>query len=339
LLSSGNQKAIKELVTAILRYVFLLEQAPRQKIIMIESITNNLEILSRLPFFYYPFIFIISLLVGSFLNVVILRTPKILEQSYKEECIEILELAEPEKKNGSENAQLANQQEKISLSYPPSTCPKCNTKIKPWHNIPVISYFFLLKGKCHSCSNPISLRYPLIELITALLSVLTIYLLGFTGAGLLALLLLWTLVSLTMIDIDTFLLPDDLTLPLLWLGLIINSFGVFTDLSSALWGAIVGYGSLWSVFWLFKLITGKEGMGYGDFKLLAALGAWMGWQFIPLIIILSSFVGAVIGIAGILILGRDKNIPIPFGPYLAIAGWIAFLWGDQLLNYYLTSIL
>jgi leader peptidase (prepilin peptidase)/N-methyltransferase len=311
---------------------------------MIESMTNNLEVLSRLPFFYYPFIFIISLLVGSFLNVVILRTPKILEQSYKEECIEILELSEFSKKNGDEDSQdnsfhKTKSQEKISLSYPPSTCPRCNTKIKPWHNIPVISYFLLLKGKCHNCNNPISIRYPIIELVTALLSVLTIYLLGFTGAGLLALLLLWTLISLTMIDIDTYLLPDNLTLSLLWLGLIINSFGVFTDLPSALWGAIVGYGSLWSVFWLFKLVTGKEGMGYGDFKLLAALGAWMGWQFIPLIIILSSFVGALIGIAGILILGRDKNIPIPFGPYLAIAGLIAFLWGDQLIHYYLTSIL
>jgi leader peptidase (prepilin peptidase)/N-methyltransferase len=306
---------------------------------MIESMTNSLEILSRLPFLYYPFIFVISLLVGSFLNVVILRTPKILEQSYKEECIEILELAELETNNSNANEVLTNHQNKISLSYPPSTCPKCHTRIKPWHNIPIISYFFLLKGKCNNCSNAISLRYPLIELITALLSVLTIYLLGFNGAGLLGLLLLWTLVSLTMIDIDTFLLPDDLTLPLLWLGLIINSFSVFTDLSSALWGAIVGYGSLWSVFWLFKLVTGKEGMGYGDFKLLAALGAWMGWQFIPLIIILSSFVGAVFGIAGILIFGRDKNIPIPFGPYLAIAGWVTFLWGDQLLNYYLTSIL
>lgn len=315
---------------------------------MIEYMTNSLEVLSRLPFFYYPFIFIISLLVGSFLNVVILRTPKILEQSYKEECIEILELEELLKKNDASSLGLSSQeitdqetksQEKISLSYPPSTCPKCNTKIKPWHNIPVISYFFLLKGKCNNCSNPISIRYPIIEFVTALLSVLTIYLLGFTGAGLLALLLLWTLISLTMIDIDTYLLPDNLTLPLLWLGLIVNSFGVFTDLGSALWGAIVGYGSLWSVFWLFKIATGKEGMGYGDFKLLAALGAWMGWQFIPLIIILSSFVGALIGIAGILVLGRDKNIPIPFGPYLAIAGLIAFLWGDQLINYYLTSVL
>jgi leader peptidase (prepilin peptidase)/N-methyltransferase len=306
---------------------------------MIESMTSNLELLSGLPLFYYSFIFIFSLLVGSFLNVVILRIPKILQQSYKDECIEILELTELTKNNQDKPIELPNQQEKISLSYPPSTCPKCHTKIKPWHNIPIISYFLLLKGRCYSCGNPISLRYPLIELITALLSVLTIYLLGFSGTGLLALLLLWTLTALTMIDVDTFLLPDDLTLPLLWLGLIINSFGVYTDLSSALWGAIVGYSSLWSVFWLFKLVTGKDGMGYGDFKLLAALGAWMGWQFIPLIVILSSFVGAVIGIAGILILGRDKNIPIPFGPYLAIAGWISFLWGEQLINYYLTSIL
>lgn len=300
---------------------------------MIEYMTNSLEILSKLPFFYYPFIFVISLLVGSFLNVVIFRTPKILEQSYKIECAEILEMDQVtlEAKN--------NPQESISLAFPPSTCPKCNTKIKPWHNIPVISYFLLLKGKCHNCKNPISIRYPIIELATSLISVLTIYLLGFTGSGLLALLLLWTLISLTMIDIDTYLLPDNLTLPLLWLGLIINSFGVFTDLSSALWGAIAGYGSLWGVFWLFKIVTGKEGMGYGDFKLLAALGAWMGWQFIPLIIILSSFVGAFIGIAGIIILGRDKNIPIPFGPYLAIAGWIAFLWGDQLINYYLDSLI
>ncbi|MFT7491965.1 MAG: leader peptidase (prepilin peptidase)/N-methyltransferase [Pseudohongiellaceae bacterium] len=306
---------------------------------MIESMTSNLELLSGLPLFYYSFIFIFSLLVGSFLNVVILRIPKILQQSYKDECIEILELTELTKNNQDKPIELPDQQEKISLSYPPSTCPKCHTKIKPWHNIPIISYFLLLKGRCYSCGNPISLRYPLIELITALLSVLTIYLLGFSGTGLLALLLLWTLTALTMIDVDTFLLPDDLTLPLLWLGLIINSFGVYTDLSSALWGAIVGYSSLWSVFWLFKLVTGKDGMGYGDFKLLAALGAWMGWQFIPLIVILSSFVGAVIGIAGILILGRDKNIPIPFGPYLAIAGWISFLWGEQLINYYLTSIL
>jgi len=291
-----------------------------------ENIQHGLETLSSLPYFYYPFTFVISLLVGSFLNVVILRTPKMLEQEFREECCELLEV---------EKEVDTTKQKKLSLSYPPSTCPNCNTKIKPWHNIPLISYFLLLRGKCHNCKSPISIRYPIVELVTGLLSLLTIYLLGFSAAGLLALLLLWTLVALTVIDIDTYLLPDSLTLPLLWLGLIINSFGVFTDLSNALWGAILGYGSLWSVFWLFKLLTGKEGMGYGDFKLLAALGAWMGWQLLPVIILLSSFVGAIIGIAGIIILGRDKNIPIPFGPYLAIAGWIAFLWGQNIIKYYL----
>ncbi|MGH1439224.1 MAG: prepilin peptidase [Cellvibrionaceae bacterium] len=292
---------------------------------MYDTINNGLETISSLPFFYYPFTFIISLLVGSFLNVVILRTPKMLEQEFREECCELLEIK-------------SKKEAKVSLSYPPSTCPKCDTKIKPWHNIPLISYFLLLKGKCHNCENPISIRYPIVELVTGLLSLLTVHLLGFSAQGLLALLLLWTLITLTVIDIDTYLLPDNLTLPLLWLGLIINSFGVFTDLPSALWGAILGYGSLWSVFWLFKLVTGKEGMGYGDFKLLGALGAWMGWQLLPVIILLSSFVGAVIGIAGIIILGRDKNIPIPFGPYLAIAGWIAFLWGQDIIHYYLSYI-
>jgi leader peptidase (prepilin peptidase)/N-methyltransferase len=291
---------------------------------MFDSITHGLDTLSSLPYFHYPFTFLISLLVGSFLNVVILRTPKILEQEFKEECCDLLEINSKSEKT-----------KKISLSYPPSTCPKCNSKIKPWHNIPIISYFLLLRGKCHQCKHPISIRYPMIELVTGALSLFTVYLLGFTGAGLLALLLLWTLIALTVIDIDTFLLPDNLTLPLLWLGLVVNSFSVYTDLSSAVWGGILGYGSLWSVFWLFKLVTGKEGMGYGDFKLLAALGAWMGWQFLPVIILLSSFVGAVIGIAGIIIMGRDKNIPIPFGPYLAIAGWIAFLWGDDIIAYYL----
>ncbi|MGH1486261.1 MAG: prepilin peptidase [Cellvibrionaceae bacterium] len=294
---------------------------------MLDSITNGLDILSGLPYFYYSFTFVISLLVGSFLNVVILRTPKMLEQEFKQECCELLEI---------KNLEIEKEAEKkVSLSYPPSTCPKCGTKIKPWHNIPVISYL-LLKGKCNNCEVPISPRYPIIELATAILSVLTIHLLGFSVEGLLSLLLLWILISLTIIDIDTYLLPDTLTLSLLWLGILINTFGIYTDLSSAVWGAIAGYVSLWSVFWLFKLVTGKEGMGYGDFKLLAALGAWMGWQVLPLIIILSSFVGAVIGIAGIIILGRDKNIPIPFGPYLAIAGFIAFLWGDILIDQYLS---
>lgn len=289
---------------------------------MLNTIDTVLSTIATVPLFYYPFTLLVGLLVGSFLNVVILRTPKIMEQEFRSECCDFLSLERP-----SKNAK------KISLSSPNSTCPQCQTPIKPWHNIPVISYL-LLKGQCANCQHSISLRYPIIELVTGLLSVLTIGLLGLHTTALVALLLLWALIALTMIDIDTQLLPDHITLPLLWLGLIANSAGLYTDLPDALWGAILGYLSLWSVFWAFKLITGKEGMGYGDFKLLAALGAWMGWQFLPLIILLSSFVGAAIGIAGIIILGRDKNIPIPFGPYLAIAGWIAFLWGDQLINFY-----
>ena len=292
---------------------------------MFSQFSEWLELINSIPTAYITFVFFISLLIGSFLNVVILRTPQILENDFRQECCDLLELKDQPKP------------EKLSLSHPQSTCPKCGTPIKPWHNIPVISYL-LLKGKCNNCSTPISIRYPLVELATALLSTLAIYLLGFTVEGLCALLLLWFLIALTMIDIDTYLLPDNLTLPLLWLGLLVNSFNLYTDLNSAVWGAIAGYLSLWSVFWLFKLVTGKEGMGYGDFKLLAALGAWMGWQSLPLVILLSSLVGAVIGIAGIIIMGRDKNIPIPFGPYLAIAGWIAFLWGDQIMASYLSTI-
>jgi leader peptidase (prepilin peptidase)/N-methyltransferase len=290
---------------------------------MLTDLEATLAALSAIPWLYYPFVLFIGLIVGSFLNVVIFRTPKIMEQEFRQECCEFLAVKET----------TSNADEPLSLSKPNSTCPKCKTPIKPWHNIPVISYL-CLKGQCASCKNPISLRYPILELLTGLCSVLIIAVLGLHLPALVALLLLWALIALTMIDIDTQLLPDTITLPLLWLGLIVNSFGLYTNLSDALWGAVFGYLSLWSVFWLFKLVTGKEGMGYGDFKLLAALGAWMGWQFLPLIILLSSMVGAVIGIAGIIILGRDKNIPIPFGPYLAIAGLIAFLWGDAIINAY-----
>lgn len=227
-----------------------------------------------------------------------------------------------------------HNQEPFNLMVPASTCPHCGHKIRAWENIPVISYL-CLRGKCSSCKSGISIRYPIIELMTGLLSVAAIYHVGINWNGLAALVFTWSLIAATMIDFDTYLLPDDITLPLLWLGLIANSFGSFTDLPSALWGAVAGYLSLWSVYKLFKLITGKEGMGYGDFKLLAALGAWMGWQMLPQIILLSSLVGAVIGISMIVIRGRDKNIPIPFGPYLAIAGWIAFVWGDTINQSYL----
>lgn len=273
---------------------------------------------------------VLGLLVGSFLNVVIYRLPKMMEREWQNQCRDFLT-------NDGDIATLPNndsKQEPFNLMVPVSRCPHCGHKIKPWENIPVISYLFL-RGKCSSCTANISIRYPVIELVTGLLSVAVIYYVGVNWSGLAALIFTWSLIALTMIDFDTYLLPDDITLPLLWLGLIANSFGAFTDLPSALWGAIAGYLVLWSVYKLFKLVTGKEGMGYGDFKLLAALGAWMGWQMLPQIILLSSLVGAVIGISMIVIHGRDKNIPIPFGPYLAIAGWIAFVWGDTINQSYL----
>ncbi len=265
---------------------------------------------------------IFGLLVGSFLNVVIYRIPIMLERGWKRDCCELL---------GQENPE---ESKPFNLIVPNSTCPHCGHGIKPWENIPVLSYVFL-KGACSQCKNRISIRYPIIELITGLLSALLATQVTVGVPLFMALILTWTLIALTVIDIDHQLLPDNLTLPLLWLGLLVNLSGMFAELDDAVIGAAAGYLVLWSVFWLFKAITGKEGMGYGDFKLLAALGAWMGWQALPLIVILSSLVGAVIGIAGILIMGRDKNIPIPFGPYLAIAGWIAFLWGDKITQTYL----
>jgi leader peptidase (prepilin peptidase)/N-methyltransferase len=277
---------------------------------------------------------ILGLLVGSFLNVVIYRLPKMMERDWQNQCKDFLA-------NDSDIATLPpstptndEKQEPFNLMVPASRCPCCNHKIRAWENIPVISYLFL-GGKCSTCKTDISIRYPIIEIVTGILSVVVIAYFGISWDGLAALVFTWSLIALTMIDIDTYLLPDDITLPLVWLGLILNSFGIFTDLPSALWGAVAGYISLWMVYQVFKLATGKEGMGFGDFKLLAALGAWMGWQMLPQIILLSSLIGAIIGIAMIVIRGRDKNIPIPFGPYLAIAGWIAFMWGDTINQSYL----
>ncbi len=276
-------------------------------------------------------VLILGLLVGSFLNVVIYRLPKMMEREWKQQCEELIS------QNGDVTSlpPISEPEEPFNLMVPGSRCPQCGHKIKPWENIPILSYL-ILGGKCAACKAKISARYPTIELVTGLLSIAVVYYIGINWSGLAALIFTWSLIALTMIDFDTYLLPDDITLPLLWLGLIANSFNAFIDLPSALWGAVAGYLSLWSVYKLFKLLTGKEGMGYGDFKLLAALGAWMGWQMLPQIILLSSLVGAVIGISLIVIRGRDKNIPIPFGPYLAIAGWIAFVWGDNINQAYLT---
>jgi leader peptidase (prepilin peptidase)/N-methyltransferase len=272
---------------------------------------------------------ILGLLVGSFLNVVIYRLPKMMERDWRQQCIEFLGV-----ENIKDEALKNHATAKFNLVTPNSTCPACGHKIKPWENIPLISYT-LLRGKCSSCKAHISLRYPIIELITGIFSVAAIYTFGMNYTGLACLVFTWCLVALTMIDFDTQLLPDSITLPLLWLGLIANSFGLFTTLDNALWGAIGGYLSLFSVYWLFKLLTGKEGMGFGDFKLLAALGAWLGVQMLLQIILLSALAGAVIGISMIVIRGRDRNIPIPFGPYLAIAGWIALMWGHDINQAYL----
>lgn len=286
---------------------------------------QSLQLASEHAGFFIFFICVLGLLIGSFLNVVIHRIPLMMKQEWQSDCCELLEVKNTANKGANET---------YNLLKPDSHCPNCQCEIKPWQNIPILSYISL-GGKCANCEEKISIRYPLIEACTAILSgVIAVYF-GASEQTLALLLLTWGLIALTMIDIDHQLLPDSITLPLMWLGILLSTQGIFTDLESSVWGAIGGYLSLWSVFWLFKLLTGKEGMGYGDFKLLAALGAWMGWQALPLIIILSSVVGAVIGIAGIIIIGRDKNVPIPFGPYLAIAGWVALLWGDQLTQAYL----
>lgn len=263
--------------------------------------------------------FILGAVVGSFLNVVIYRLPKILDQRWTADCRSFLEI----KPDPS-----ATEEKKVSLLWPSSSCPKCKNKIRPWHNIPILG-FLLLRGQCKDCSEPISPRYPIVELITALLSLVIIWKFGATLEGLAALCITWSLIALTGIDFDEHLLPDSITLPLMWAGLIANSFGLFTDLPSALWGAILGYMSLWSVYWVFKLVTGKEGMGFGDFKLLAALGAWLGWSYLPTIILMSSLVGLVFALLFMIFSGNKKGAPIAFGPYLAVAGWICLVLGED----------
>lgn len=270
-------------------------------------------------------VLLFSLLVGSFLNVVILRLPIMMFRAFKQEC----DTAE-----FPQHSALTDLSTPYNLIKPNSHCPKCQAPVRAWQNIPVISWL-LLRGKCAGCGAHIGWRYPLVELVTAFLSAALVWVFPWGWQLAAMLVFTWLLLTMSVIDIDYQILPDSLTLGLLWLGLIANSFGLFTDLQSAIWGAVFGYLSLWSVYWIFKLTTGKEGMGYGDFKLLAALGAWLGASSLPLIILLSSVVGAVVGIAGIMILGRDKNLPIPFGPYLAAAGWIAAMWGNDIISWYL----
>lgn len=264
---------------------------------------------------------ILGLLIGSFLNVVIHRLPIMMQR-------------ESDNYVAAESGKEPVHTSRYNLIVPRSACPHCQHQITALENLPIISYL-AIGGKCRGCKAPISARYPIVEAITGLLSSLMIWHFGSGIAGLGAVVFVWFLIAMTFIDADTQLLPDDLTLPLLWLGLLLNLQGTFTSLENAVIGAVAGYLSLWSVYWAFKLLTGKEGMGYGDFKLLAALGAWMGWSMLPLIILLSSAVGAVIGIS-MMVLGRlGKGKPIPFGPYLAIAGLIALLWGQNINSQYL----
>jgi leader peptidase (prepilin peptidase)/N-methyltransferase len=274
----------------------------------------------------YPLAFVLTalvlgLVIGSFLNVVIWRLPKMLEREWRAQAHDVLGLP-------SETPLPT-----YNLMLPHSQCPHCAHKIRAWENIPLLSYL-LLRGRCSNCAAPISLRYPLTELACGLLSAFIAWHFGFGWPAGLMLVLTWGLLAMSLIDAEHQLLPDVLVLPLLWLGLIVNSFALFVPLHDALWGAVAGYMALWSVFWLFKLITGKDGIGHGDFKLLAMLGAWGGWQILPLTILLSSLVGAILGVVLLRLRDAKTSTPIPFGPYLAIAGWIALLWGGQITDFY-----
>ena len=277
---------------------------------------------------YLAFVLTLTgLIVGSFLNVVIHRLPIMMNREWRQQSEAILH---PDREVATLPA--------YNLVRPRSACPSCGHKIRAWENIPVISYL-LLRGRCSGCKTPISWRYPAIEILSAIITLVIGLTHGLTLTTLAFCLLGWSLLALTMIDYDTQLLPDDITLPLLWAGLIVNSFALVVPLEQALWGAVAGYLSLWSVYWLFKLVTGKEGMGYGDFKLLAALGAWLGWMKLPLIILLSSLIGTIVALTLIISKRQERSQPIPFGPYLAIAGFVALLWGNGLIDLYLSNML
>ncbi|WP_157648545.1 prepilin peptidase [Thiobacillus denitrificans] len=282
-----------------------------------------MELLQAEPALFTGLVFLFSLLIGSFLNVVIHRLPKMMEAEWHAQCAELRD-------------ETPSESTLYNLAVPRSACPQCGHRITALENVPLLSWLWL-RGRCSACSAPIGARYPLVELLTALLSAAVAWKWGVSAQTLGALLLVWTLVALAFIDLGTTLLPDSLTLPLLWLGLLFNLGGHFASLPDAVIGAIAGYGVLWSVYWLFKLVTGKDGMGYGDFKLLAALGAWLGWQLLPVTLLLSSVVGAAIGIAMIVLVKHDRRVPIPFGPYLAGGGLVALFFGADLTQAYLAQ--
>ena len=282
------------------------------------------------PILFYTFAFILALLIGSFLNVVIYRLPVMMERDWRAQCDEISATPASDLPQG-----------RFDLIAPGSSCPACGHRITALQNIPVLSYLFL-GGKCAECKAPISGRYPAVELLTAVLSAVVAWRFGFGWEAAAGIALTWTLIAISAIDIDHQIIPDSISLPLIWAGLFLSLFSplpgadmLFIEPEVAIAGALAGYLSLWSIYHLFRLVTGKEGMGYGDFKLLAALGAWLGWQMLPLIILLSAVVGAVTGIMMITLRRHERSVPIPFGPYLAAAGWIAMLWGPDIMTSYL----
>ncbi len=280
-------------------------------------------LLTANPWLLYSIVFILGLIIGSFLNVVIIRLPEMMKREWRTQCHEYLELEVP-----------SYTPKTYNLIKPDSTCPNCGHAITAFENIPVLSYI-MLSGRCSVCHHRISIRYPVIELLTAILSMIVVFRFGYSYESLFALALTWALIALTFIDIDEQLLPDSITLPFLWLGLFLSIFGLFSTMHDSIIGAICGYLSLWSIYHLFKMLTGKEGMGYGDFKLLSLFGAWLGYQSLPLIIILSAGVGTVFALVMMSIGSLKREQPIPFGPYLASAGWIAILWGEEITEAYL----
>lgn len=280
-----------------------------------------INFLQESPVYFVTLVSIIGLMLGSFLNVVIYRLPRMMEREWRRQCAELRgeeTIAEPV----------------FNLATPRSACPQCQHKITPLENIPLVSYLFL-RGRCAGCQSSIPLRYPLVEVLTGALSGFVAWHFGFGMATFAALIFLWAMIALTFIDIDTQLLPDSITQPLLWFGLLYNLHGGQTDIHSAVIGATAGYLTLWSVYWVFKLLTGKEGMGYGDFKLLAAIGAWLGWQLLPMVILFASVVGATVGVVLLLTKKHTKDATIPFGPYLASGGLLALFWGKQVNQIYL----
>jgi leader peptidase (prepilin peptidase)/N-methyltransferase len=276
------------------------------------------------PVSYLAVVTVFGLVIGSFLNVVIHRLPIMLENQWKRDCKTWLE---------GQTDPLSGDNHSYNLIVPRSTCPHCGHRITALENIPIISYL-ILRGRCAECSASISVQYPLVEASSAILALLVAWHFGYSWQSTAAIVLTWSLITLSVIDMRTALLPDIITLPLMWLGMLVNIEGTFTDLTSSVLGAAIGYLSLWFIYHIFKHITGKEGMGYGDFKLLAMLGAWLGWQALPLIVILSSFLGAIVGVCLIFFKKHSRDIPMPFGPYLAGAGWFAMLWGNQLIDTY-----